>query len=81
MKDMAFTVSGVLEVPDDAKAGKGSDMQGNKFTLPDGRVVRVAVVLELEEDGGDSFRDLSTAAEMAEVGFSLLDYDVNYMAC
>ena len=79
LKDIAFTVSGILEIPDNAKPSKnGTDKNGYKFALRDGRVVRLAVVIELED--GDAWTDLKTCAEMETVGFYLLDYDVSYMA-
>ena len=45
------------------------------FTMPDGRVIRPIVAMEVESKGGNQYRDVTSQNEMGKLGLEDLDYD------
>lgn len=71
-----FKATGGFNINRKFKAGlsyNGEDIC--RFTLPDGRTVRLAIALEVESKDGNNFKYITSESEMTELGFECLDYD------
>ena len=73
-KHYLFEVSGGWAVVGDLKPSY--DAVGNicGLELPDGRMVRLIVALEVEDKNGD-YECITSEKEMSELGFESLDYN------
>ena len=70
-----FEVTGGFDIQDKLEEEHSAIGTVKGFKLPDGRVVRPCVALEVEEDGGTSYSYITSEQEMAELGLEGLDYD------
>jgi len=77
-KDYKFEVTGGFLVGE--KMAKMTEYHAHDgrvigFQLPDGRIVRLIVALEIENENDGTFKYASSQNEMEELGFGCLDYD------
>lgn len=74
-KNYLFEVSGGWTVVGDLKPE--FDCCGNicALNLPDGRVVRLVVALEIEDQKNNKFKYVTSEKEMEKLGFESLDYN------
>ena len=74
-----FTISGGFDVADNLNPLYSADGQVIGFALPDGRIARLALALEVENTehpyGPQTFDYLTATDEMEALGFSGMDYD------
>jgi hypothetical protein len=70
--ERTFAVSGRIDVSRDAEPELDHTGSICAFYLPDGRRVRLAVALEVEDVGGIEY--ITDQAEMETLGFQLIDY-------
>jgi hypothetical protein len=76
MANITFRVTGSFEMDSNIKdAEEHSPMQTCSFKLPDGRVVRLVVALEVENPCNNAFAYLTKESDMTALGFTCLDYD------
>jgi hypothetical protein len=80
MKCYNFSVNGGFDIGSDEKdfdevhsyPSNGQEVVG--FKLPDGRTARPIIALEIESEDGSSFEYVTAEFQMAELGFSCLEY-------
>jgi len=77
-KEIGFAIEGTFWVPKNLEPVYGASKQIHAYRLPDGRLVRLQVVLEVEDPEKETYMDLSTAEEMDSVGFTCLDYHAGF---
>lgn len=73
MAELSFDIGGFIRVNDDMIPGE--DCNGNivRYTLPDGRVARMIMALEIEDTKGNVVC-VTSEAEMGKLGFTGLEY-------
>jgi hypothetical protein len=70
------TASGSFQVKENLTLSLfiGGNGQVIGFKLPDGRIVRPCICLEVESKDGNKFRYITSESAMAKLGFEGLDY-------
>jgi len=78
MKETLFTVKGGFDISKKLKPMKGAAGDIIGYTLPDGRIVRLVVALEIENTKSkmvsEAFDYITSSAAMELIGFNNLDY-------
>jgi hypothetical protein len=73
-RQIGFAIQGSFFVPENLTPVLAATGEICAYMLPDGRVARLQVVLEIENLEKGTFQDLSTDEEMAANGFACLEY-------
>jgi hypothetical protein len=77
MKPKKFIISGTIEISGKQILGCDGDIVA--YELPDGREVRLAACLEVENKDG-SVEILHSDKDMSKVGFELVEYNqINFL--
>jgi len=73
-KEYTFDVSGYYVIASKLKPVRAHNDDVIGFRLPDGRIARLVVALEVAEDDESSFEYVTSEQRMAALGFGCLDY-------
>lgn len=68
-----FIVSGSISVSGIPEEDASGAILG--YRLPDGRLVRLAMALEVESEDGSNYTYLSNDKDMQSIGFDIVRYD------
>lgn len=74
-KEYLFTVTGGFDISPKLVEFEAWDGRVIGFTLPDGRIARLCVALEVEREETGEMEYITSSSEMADLGFKNLDYE------
>lgn len=77
IESVPFSLEGTISIAPGIRPVINPNCSCSALRLPDGRIVRPQIVLEVEDPTTGTFLDLSTDEEMASIGIPLLDYSIN----
>lgn len=73
--ELYFKVTGGFERQDNLKPELDASEAIVGYQLPDGRLIRLVIALEIESKDGGSYEYVTSEQEMEKLGLGLLSYD------